>query len=160
MVALETVIFAAIAIAEIVSALSIFFVRNLLHAALALTAVFAVTSLVFVFLGQPLLAIFQLFIMVGGVSVYLFVSVAALSASLFKHVRIPVLVAMFIVVFAVLSYPMLSLNFKPPASNALTPNLIQQMLTSGLGIFYIIMLLLFAATFGTIMLVKTMGAKR
>lgn len=87
-----------------VAALLVFVFRDVLHTAIALSAVFFINSLVFLFLGQPLLAAVQLLIMVGGVSVYLFVGVAAASYSNFRHTNYAALAAVAAVVFAVMAY--------------------------------------------------------
>ena len=57
-------------------ALMIFKSKRLLHAVLALTGVFFMSSVVLLLLGQPLAALLQLVILVGGMSTYLIVAVA------------------------------------------------------------------------------------
>lgn len=160
MVSIDTIAFAIIAIIEILAAYSMFFFKNLMHSAIALSGVFAITSLVFAFLAQPLLALLQIFIMVGGISVYIFVGVAAPGLAKFKHARVTVLVPLSIIMFAVLAYPLLSLGFSVPSANGLSKAGIQSSFTSGVPIFYIIMLLLFAVSLGAILLIKIAGAKK
>ncbi len=58
-------------------ALMIFKSKRLLHAVLALTGVFFMSSVVLLLLGQPLAALLQLVILVGGMSTYLIVAVAS-----------------------------------------------------------------------------------
>jgi NADH:ubiquinone oxidoreductase subunit 6 (subunit J) len=163
MVSLDTLLFIAIAAIEILAAYSIFLFRNLMHSAIALSTVFGITSLVFAFLNQPLLAVFQLFIMVGGISVYIFVGVAAPGLARFKHARVGVLVPLSILIFAVLSYPLLSIAFGPQSDNTVQPGGIAGTFSSWLPLFYLIMLLLFAVSLGAILLIKMArahGAKK
>jgi NADH:ubiquinone oxidoreductase subunit 6 (subunit J) len=154
MVSLDTAIFIIIAIMEISAAYLIFFFKNLMHSAIALSTVFGITSLVFAFLGNPLLAVFQLFIMVGGISVYIFVGVAAPGLARFRHFNPKVLLPLSILIFMVLAYPLLSITFAQPSTNVLQQSDVTQTFTSGVPIFYVIMLLLFAVSLGAIILIK------
>ncbi len=154
MVSPDTLVFGIIAVLEVFAAYSIFFFKNLMHSAIALTSVFAINSLMFAFLSQPLLAAFQIFIMIGGISVYIFVGVAAPGLARFKHARINILIPLSIVMFAVLSYPLISIMFASPASNVLQSSGIAGTFSSWLPVFYIIMLLLFAVSLGAILLIK------
>lgn len=88
----------------IAAASFIFIFKDTLHIALALSAVFFVNSLIFLFINQPLLALIQLFIMVGGVSIYLFVGVASASYSHFRYTNYALLTVAFIAIFIVMVY--------------------------------------------------------
>jgi NADH-quinone oxidoreductase subunit J len=88
----------------VIGASLIFAFKDVLHVAVALSFVFLVNSLIFLLLNQPLLAVIQLFIMIGGVSVYLFVGVAAASYSHFKYTNYIALAAVAIALFAVMTY--------------------------------------------------------
>lgn len=88
----------------VIGASLIFVFKNVLHVAIALSFVFFVNSLIFLLLNQPLLAVIQLFIMIGGVSVYLFVGVAAASYSNFKYTNYIALAAVAVALFAVMTY--------------------------------------------------------
>ena len=70
-------LFAIIALLEILSATLVFVFKDMLHVVLSFSALFIINSAIFMVLGQPFLALLQLFIMVGGVSTYLFVGVAS-----------------------------------------------------------------------------------
>lgn len=61
----------------VVAGTLVFVQRRLLHAVIALAVVAAVSALIFLYLGQPLVALLQLLIFVGGLSTYLMVAVAA-----------------------------------------------------------------------------------
>lgn len=88
----------------VIGTVLIFVLKDVLHVAVALSFVFLINSLVFLLVNQPLLAVIQLFIMIGGVSVYLFVGVAAASFSHFKYTNYITLAAVAIALFAVMAY--------------------------------------------------------
>ena len=92
----------------IIGTLLMFAFRDVLHIAIALSVIFFVNSLAFLFLNQPLLAVIQLLIMVGGVSVYLFVGVAAASYSHFKYTDYVALAITAIAIFAIMVYGLYS----------------------------------------------------
>jgi len=100
----------------LVCASLIFILKDVLHVALALSAVFFVNSLIFLVIGQPLLALIQLFIMVGGVSVYLFVGVAAAGYSHFKYTNYWVLAIVAIAIFSALLYGVYLHGLSGPAA--------------------------------------------
>ncbi len=72
----DLILFCAVALVMVASAAAIFFKRNMMHSVLYLTLVFAGSAVVFILLGQTLIAMLQLFIFVGGFSSYLMVTVA------------------------------------------------------------------------------------
>ncbi|MGC8649039.1 MAG: NADH-quinone oxidoreductase subunit J [Candidatus Micrarchaeia archaeon] len=61
---------------EVTSIIMILKSKHMLHSVLFLSFLFVLNSAIFAMLNQPLLALAQLFIMVGGVSVFMFVGVA------------------------------------------------------------------------------------
>jgi len=85
-----------IALFTIAGALAVFLSRRLLHSVLALTAAFAGSAMVFLYMGQDLVALLQLFVFVGGLSTYLVVAVAGEEAkhSLSSLRFVPVLVVL------------------------------------------------------------------
>ncbi len=98
------------AILMIVGTALIFVLKDTMHAAVSLAFIFILNSLIFLMLDQPLLALIQLFIMVGGVSVYLFVGVASSSYSNFKHTNYFLFAGIAIVLFAITAYGAYSSN--------------------------------------------------
>ncbi|MCL4379541.1 MAG: hypothetical protein M1160_01945 [Candidatus Marsarchaeota archaeon] len=98
------VIIAVLAALIIIGSLLIFVLKDVLHVAVSLSAVFFINSLIFLFLNQPLLAAIQLLIMIGGVSVYLFVGVAAASYSHFRYTNYAALAVAAIAIFATMAY--------------------------------------------------------
>ena len=101
---MQDIIVLVLAALIVIGASLIFTSRDVLHVAIALTAVFFINSLLFLSLGQPLLAVVQLLIMIGGVSVYLFVGVAAASYSHFKYTNFIALAVAAAAIFAVITY--------------------------------------------------------
>lgn len=91
-----------------IGALLIFVFKDVLHVAVSLALVFFANSLIFLFLNQPLLAVIQLLIMIGGVSVYLFVGVAAASYSNFRYTNYIAFAVAAIAVFASMTYGLYS----------------------------------------------------
>lgn len=141
----------------------IFVLRNVLHVAVALSLVFAINSLVFLLMGQPILAVIQLLVMIGGVSTYLFVGVASIGYSRFKHTNRPALAIIAIVIFSTITYGAYSSNAFSAQSAA--PN--QYSFSSIADSFgsmsvvlalYSIAIMLFALAFGAVPVLNRLGA--
>ena len=96
-------------IAAFCSALLVFRAREMAHAMVGFLMVTVAGAALLALLGLPLLALLQLFIMVGGVSVYLFVGVSSENLSRFRHTSLPVLVVLAITLCSVPIYRILSL---------------------------------------------------
>lgn len=152
-------IFPIFAALEITAILLIFIFKSLLHSVLALATVFFANSLLFLILDQPLLALLQLFIMVGGVSTYIFVGVASGSYSHFKHTSYKALVALSVLSFILLFYKTTTMSFAPQ-QNLLSQESIASMLTSNIGILYIVTFMLFGVGFGSIILLKKISGRK
>jgi NADH:ubiquinone oxidoreductase subunit 6 (subunit J) len=88
----------------IIASVLVFLLRDVLHVAVFLTIVFLLNSLLFLELQQTILALIQLFIMVGGVSIYLFVGVASASYSKFRYTNKIPLVVVSLALFSVMAY--------------------------------------------------------
>ena len=152
-------VFAVIAILEVVSAVLVFAFKDIVHTVLALSLLFVFNSAMFLVLGQPLLALLQLFIMVGGVSTYIFVGVASSTYSEFKATSYKTLVIASIAIFALFSYESLNSTKIIAGQNILTKQMIQTSIASNIGLFYLIAVMLFGAGMGSIILIKRMGSK-
>jgi len=70
------VLFIIIALLEFASSIMILKSKHILHSIIFLSFIFLLNSIIFAMLNQPLLAVVQLFIMIGGISVFMFVGVA------------------------------------------------------------------------------------
>ena len=151
-------VFIAVALVELASISMIFISRDVLHSVLALSAAFFFNSLLFLLLSQPLLALLQLFIMVGGISTYLFVGVAAVSYSRFKHTTYSALMILSVAFFTLLLYNSLGVGFPAQQQNPLSSAAISNYLSSGVGQLYIITFALFGIALGSILLLKRIGS--
>ena len=147
---------------SLLSALLVFAFRDILHSVLALTLLFLFNSLLFLVLDQPLLAVIQLFIMIGGISTFLFVGVATAELLKFKFTRWIGLTAIWMVLFAVLSYPIYRDAYTIPetSTNVFGAANISSSLSQYPGIFYAIMMLLFAISLGSIVVLKRAGREK
>jgi NADH-quinone oxidoreductase subunit J len=149
-------LFIILALLEILSAILMFLFKDILHAVLALSALFVVNSAIFLVVNQPFLALLQLFIMVGGVSTYIFVGVSSGSYSKFRNTNYTVLAIIYVVMFLLFSIKLLQMQVQPIVTeqNALTGSLIMQSLGQNVGLLYLLAILLFGAGFGSIVLMK------
>jgi NADH-quinone oxidoreductase subunit J len=161
---LDIVIFAIVSALGILFSVLVFTFRDILHATVALASLFFANSLLFLLLNEPLLAIIQLFVMVGGISTFLFVGVAAAPYSKFKYTRILFMAALWIVFFAAIAYPLTGMQFsQPQPQNQGAPFGvvgIAASLSSGPVFFYLILLLMFGVALGAVLLLKRAGVKK
>ena len=153
-------IFFIVAVFEIASVIAVFKLKDILHAAIALASVFFANSIMFLLIGQDLLAILQLFIMIGGVSTYIFVGVASGSFSRFKHTSYIGLAVISVVLAAVLLYPLVALGSSATVSNALTGSEISADMSSSIQYLYFIAIFIFAVSIGAVIVMKRMGGKK
>jgi NADH:ubiquinone oxidoreductase subunit 6 (subunit J) len=156
--AYDLVLFAIAALLGIASAVLVFMLKDVLHSVIALTFLFIANSAIFLILGQPFLALLQLFIMVGGVSTYAFVGVASSGYAKFKHTNLTLFALFAIVIFAVLAYKGAPPNAIVQQQNMLSTNYLSQALASNVGLLYIMAIMLFGIALGSILLMKKMGA--
>lgn len=150
----------------VIGTLLIFVFRNVLHVAVALSIIFFVNSLVFLLLNQPLLAVIQLLIMIGGVSVYLFVGVAAAGYSNFKYTNYAALAVTAVAIFLVMLYGLYSSGTAGsinglPLANQFSSSQIISSLTSRYTIvsLYAITIMLFLIAIASIPLLKDLRVK-
>ena len=160
MLTLIDAIFFAVAIFEVASVIAVFKLKDILHATIALAVVFFANSLIFLLLNLDLLAILQLFIMIGGVSTYIFVGVASGSFSHFKHTSYIGLAIVSILLALVLIYPLLSSGFTAGASGTLTQSEISADLSSSIQYIYFIAIFVFAVSVGAIVVMKKAVGKK
>lgn len=154
------VLLVILALLEITSALLIFVFKDILHTVLALSALFVFNSAMFLVLNQPFLALLQLFIMVGGVSTYVFVGVASPSFSKFRNTNLGLFAVIYVALFLLLLSRLSQASPILTEQNALTGPLIAQSLGQNAGMLYLIAIVLFGSGFGSIVLMKKLGDKR
>ncbi|MGI0133604.1 MAG: hypothetical protein ACREBW_01425 [Candidatus Micrarchaeaceae archaeon] len=153
-------IFFMLAAIEIISIALIFVFKDVLHSVLALSMAFFFNSVLFLALGQPLLALIQLFIMVGGVSTYIFVGVASIGYSNFRHTRFAALAALSVAAFLIFSYKMLSVQLPEAQANVFSMQSVGPAIAANVALFYVIIFMVFSIGLGSILLLKRIGVKR
>jgi NADH:ubiquinone oxidoreductase subunit 6 (subunit J) len=147
------VLFAALAVAELASISLIFLLKDMLHSVLALSMVFFVNSLLFLVLGQPLLALLQLFVMIGGVSTFLFVGVASEGLSRFRRTSLATLAVLSAALFAMCFYRFYGMQFTEQ-QNTLPAIALSGYLTTGIGQLYFVTFALFGVALGAILVLR------
>ncbi len=147
-------LFVLLAFAELASLAMLFVFKNAMHAVLSLAAAFIITSLMFLVVEQPLLALLQLFVMVGGVATYLFVGVASVGISRFRHADLAVLAVMALASFAVIYYGVYGAQLSGLQSNTLSAQDIGASLSSSVALLYLLVLMLFGIGIATIALLR------
>jgi NADH-quinone oxidoreductase subunit J len=151
-------LFVIVALLELISATLIFVFKDVLHTILAFAFIFIFNSAIFLMLGEPLLAILQLFIMVGGVSTYAFVGIASGTNPKFKSNNYLVLVAIFLII--AVSFSIIIMRLSPVGNdNILSISNISSSISSNIGLFYLITLMLFGVGFGSIIIFRRLGKK-
>lgn len=153
----EIVLFIIAAALEIGAAMLVFTFKDVLHSILALAFVFMLNSAILLMLAQPMLALLQLFIMVGGVATYAFVGASSSSYSRFRHTNVYVLAVSTIVLFLLLGYGALRSAPATGMQNTLSGASISQSLGSSVAMLYVMAVMLFGIGFGSILLMRKMG---
>lgn len=151
---LQYVLFVALASAAIASAVMVFESKHILHVMVSFAAFSVVLAFILAYMSLPLLGLLQLFIMVGGVSTYMFVGVSSESLSNFRFVRAPVLAALALLLFAVIAYRLLTSDAGFNGSNLTTPLLLGSTMSGSMPVFYIIAALLLFSSIGSILLMR------
>jgi len=154
------IVFAVLAAIELISVVLIFTSRNALHSIIMLALAFLASSLLFAAMQEPLLALLQLFVIIGGVLTYLFIGVASVSYSRFKHTSYLYIAALSLVLFIVIAYSVRSIDYiNSINANVLTRAMIAGSLSSNIGVLYIIAIALFGIGLGAIILLKRLDAE-
>ncbi len=157
---IDLALFLIISVIGLAVSFFVFTVKDILHAALMLSALFFVNSLYFFMLGQPLLAVVQLFIMIGGITTFLFVGVASAPYSKFKYTSITGLAVLCAIVFIIIILPLNYVQITPLQSNIFNSGSIGESLGTSLMMFYLMLLTLFGVALGAILLLKKAGADK
>jgi NADH:ubiquinone oxidoreductase subunit 6 (subunit J) len=157
---LSEIVFFISAVAAFVAAVVMFKAREMSHAMVGFLFITLSAAAVLAVLGLPLLALLQLFIMVGGVSTYLFVGVSAENLSRFRHTSLPVLVVGAIALAAIPIYRISFLQGLGGESNSLTGSLLTASVGSNMALFYMLAVLLFGIGIGSIIMMKSLRAGR
>lgn len=156
----EIAIFTILAILEIASIALIYTFKDVLHSVIALAMFFIFNSALFLIINQPLIALIQLFIMVGGIATYAFVGVSSSGYSKFKHTNYYLLVISSVLLFIAFAYSILNANLLVDQQNSISSSLIAQSIGPNIGLMYVMGLMLFGIGFGSIILMKKMRSEK
>lgn len=160
---IDLIVFAILTISILLLSILVFALKDVLHAAVALASLFLFNSLFFLLINQPLLAVVQLFIMVGGIATFLFVGVGSAAYSRFLHTRKFVLVVIWAALFAVLASALNGVSFTSTLpQTTFWADSIASSLQSSVALFYIMALAMFGVSLSAIILLKKTkrGAKK
>ncbi len=150
-------IFLAVAALELISIIIIFVFKNVLHSIIMLAIAFVISSVLFAAMQQPLLALLQLFIVVGTILTYFFIGVASAGISRFKHTSYTLLAVLSIIMFMVLAYMSNGVNFT--GQNMLTKADIANYVSGSIWLIYFLTLVLFSVGLSGIILLKRLGER-
>ncbi len=151
---LDIIAFVVITAISVLAAVLILVFKDVLHSALAMSVVFFAVSAFFIIIDEPLLAVLQLFIMVGGITTFMFVGVASARYSEFKHSKFMLMLALTAVVLVITLVPLLNVSIANSGPNTFGLANIYTSLSSSASLFYLMLLLMFGVAFGAIMLLK------
>ena len=154
------IIFFLLVIVDIAAFYFVYALRDIVNVVVSLSIAFLANSLLFLALNQPLLAAVQLFVMIGGISTYMFVGVATSGAAQKLRTRRAILIPMAVIIFLALSYPFLGAAATDVQPGQITVQQISAQMSSSIPYFYLIALLTFGATTGAIILLKSGDKKR
>lgn len=147
-------IFVLLLMAALFAAMIIFIEKDLFKAALGLAVVFASSAGIILLLGQPLIALFQLLILVGGLSTYLIVAVASEGRAGFLHTNMLVLSISFIVLGGVLLYAIAMHPYPGSLTGAAIGQSISLSISEYYPLMYAMVFLLFSIGIGSILLMR------
>ncbi|MDE1869608.1 MAG: hypothetical protein KGH71_01315 [Candidatus Micrarchaeota archaeon] len=151
---LELLLFVFLAAVGIVSGVVLLAQKSLFKSAISLAILFVAVGGFILLTNQTLITLFQLFILVGGLSTYLIVAVASERESAFRHVDMRVFAVVFVLFGALMVYA-IAINAGPAAPT--TPGIMAEV-SSAIGSYYGLMgavvFLMFAIGIGSIMLIK------
>ncbi len=142
-----------LAVFTIAASMLVFLRNKLLHAVIFLATCSLGSALIFLYLGQVLVALLQLLVFVGGLATYLIVAVAAEEKKLIK------LASKVRFVFAAIVIALVLLIFLPlPPNPQNAGNDFSAVAEAGFSSYYIILfaavLLLFAVGIGSVLIIK------
>ncbi|MEM0106925.1 MAG: hypothetical protein QXD11_00765 [Candidatus Micrarchaeaceae archaeon] len=155
---LSIIIFAFIAFFEVFSAGLIYKFKSIMHAAIALSFLFMLNSLMFVLLNQNLLAVLQFFIMIGGVSAYIFIGVGS-DKTIIKNSNILYLFVFSLLIFLAFFYLQSKMAFPTQQSNSIINTSLNMTQASNyaainLPFYYVIAFILFNIMLASVILLK------
>lgn len=155
------IVFVIVSVVGLIAAVLMFTFRDILHSAVALATVFLVNSLLFLLLGQPLLAVIQLFIMIGGITTFLFVGVASTSYHEPKRTNIAALVVVWMLTFIIIFLPLRTVSVSENyQSNVFGQADAAASFGSSTALFYLMLALMFGVALGSILLLRKINVEK
>jgi NADH:ubiquinone oxidoreductase subunit 6 (subunit J) len=146
-------LFIVIALFTIASALLVFLFRKIVHSVLALTAAFIMSAVIFLYLGQTLIALLQALIFVGGLSTYLIVAIGVEEKGQ-KYSDPRVFLLTTIILAAGFSIMALQSGNPTPAAQNIMQDSAAASLQSYYALIFAAVLLLFSAAMGSVIFIK------
>ena len=151
---LDIYVFIALAALAVIASIFIFLQKRLIHAVLFLAIVFVSSSIIFLLLGQTLIAVLQMLIFVGGLSTYLIVAVATEEKGA-NLISIKWLLALSIVLSIGLSA---SILVHVPSQNAPSPSgflgAASRAFSNSYAMLYMILVLLFSVSISGVLVLR------
>lgn len=138
----------------------IFLFKNILYIIISLSFLFILNSILFLFLNQPLLAVIQLLITIGGISTYMFIGVSSAELPDFKFTNFTKFLLFAFLIFIIMIYPIKSIIFTNNNQNILSNQVIANNLSVQVPNFYIIAIVLFGISIASILLLKELNNKQ
>lgn len=151
---LELFSFIFLALVGFASAIVLLLQRNLFKAAIALAIVFVAVAGFIAVAGQTIIALFQLLILVGGLSTYLIVAVASEKESSFRHVDMRVVTIVFVLFGALIFYSVAANSHPASLGNAGILADITAAMKGYFAFMAAIAFLMFAIAIGSVLLIK------
>jgi NADH:ubiquinone oxidoreductase subunit 6 (subunit J) len=144
-------LFAAVSIVALICTYLVLVLKDILHVVIAFVLVVIAASALMLFVGQPLIAVIQLLIMVGGIATYLLVGSASVKFNQANHTNIPAFAVLSSVLFIVLVIASLrsGVSSYSPYSPFTGGNF-----DYGQTFFYLLIITLFSVSVSSIMLFK------
>ncbi len=143
----------ALAAVTVAAAIMVFIERRLLNAVVCLAACAAGSSLLFMYLGQTLVGLLQLFVFVGGLSTYLVVAVASEERNGATLGRARFVVAA-VVIAAVLAVLLNGINPGQPQTGNSFVSSAESAFGSQYAMLYAMAFLLFSTAAGSVLAMK------
>lgn len=156
---LEEIIAVLFILAGVSSALAIYIERTIFKSAIALSITFTVVSLSLLLLNQPVVAILQLIVIVGGVSTYLVVAVASETKRKTWETNFRTLAILGILLMLAISYIIFPYVDTSNVSAVSIYGEFQQTLQQYAVAIYFIILLMFVAALGSAVTIKNSEAR-
>jgi NADH-quinone oxidoreductase subunit J len=151
------VLFAVLSLVELASLMLLYLLKDALHSVLALAVALSASALILLALQQPLIALMQLFITVGGIATYLLAAVASVDTKPSVSANMAALALLSIALFATLCYVTSGTGFTMQQGAVLSVQSIVSSMSANVTLLYTVTLALFCIGIGAIALMRKIG---